>query len=82
MNRRQYREEMNRRHLQRMADADTIEVVPMKDEPYWEVRCYYTGRGRTEYIGGASCMTFERAVAEAHLYATQPGSLTGNKAVS
>jgi hypothetical protein len=84
MNRRQHKDEMNRLHLDRMADADSIEVVKKVDSlgnVDWYVNCYNNGRGREEYIGGLSTGSYESAIQAAHEYATLPGSLTGNRPI-
>lgn len=85
MNRKQYHDEMNRRFLERMADASFIEVTKTVDSVgyvRWQARCYATGRGRTEFIGGLSNASYEAAVAAAHEYATLTGSLTLSEALS
>ena len=78
MNRKQYEEDMNRRFLERMADADTIEVVRTVDSVgyvRWSAEAYYCGRGRKEHIGGLSNATYEAATKAAHEWANMPGSL-------
>ena len=80
MNRKQRKEEFTRAHLERMADANSIELIRRVDSlgnVDWLVKAYTTfASGRVQYIGGASIANYEAAVEEAHRYATLPGSHT------
>lgn len=84
MTRNQYNKEMNRRYMERMADATYITVTKVVDavgHVSWSVRCYNAGRGLNEFIGGLSNTSYESAVRAAHEYALLPGSLTGSQPI-